>query len=137
MKESLETNGICWPVQVDSSYHMLLIARDSFINKESAAMARLMKGLIAAEESIAKDPAPIQRYLSKRFGMPEKYYFDIWGDNQFKVSIDRSLMLSLEEQSRWIRKSKGTADRKLPNHFNSFYLDSLKSARPESVSIVY
>lgn len=136
MKENLGTNAVSWPAQGESPYHMVLIGRDGFIKKESAALVRLMKALIMAEKSIEKDPAAVQRYISRRLGMPEKYCADVWGDNRFKVSLERSLMLTLEEESRWIQSTQGSTQR-VPNYLLYIYFDALESARSESVTIIH
>lgn len=136
MRDILGPNANIWPAQAESPYHMVLVARDSFIKKESAAMLRLMKSLVLAEKSIETDPAAVQRYLSKRIGMPEKYFSDIWGDNQFKLFLDRSLLLTLEEESRWIIKTRGMVETSQPNYLKYLYLDALKTVRPESVTII-
>jgi NitT/TauT family transport system substrate-binding protein len=134
--ESLGANAVSWPAQSETLWNLVLVARDSLIKKEPAAMVRLMKALIMAEKSIEKDPAATQQNLSKQLGVSEKYLADVWGENQFRVSLDRSLMLMLEEETSWIQKNQGTAQ-KLPNYLNYIYLDSLKAARPESVSIIH
>lgn len=137
MRNSLGSHAVYWPAQTESNWHMLLIAQESFLNKESVAMSRLMKALIMAEKSIETDPAAIQRYLSKRLGMPEKYFAEIWADNLFKVSLGRSLMLSLEEQSRWIGSSQGVALMRQPNFLNYLDFKPLETVRPESVTIIH
>ncbi len=137
IKERLGTNAASWPAQAESSWHAALIVRSSLIRKEPAALVRLMKALIMTEKSVANDPAAVQLHLAKRFGMPEKYFADIWGDNRFKVSLDRSLLLTLEEESRWIRKMQGATGQKLPNFLQFLYLDALEAARLESVTIIH
>ena len=137
IKESLGANAVSWGAQSETFFHMLLIARDSTIKKESAAMVRLMKALNLAEKAIARDPINTQQYITRRIGMPEKYLADVWGDYQFKVSLDRSLLLTLEEQSRWIQKSRASTAVMQPNYLQYLYLDALKAVRPESVTIIH
>jgi NitT/TauT family transport system substrate-binding protein len=137
MKERLGPNAISWPAQADSSWHFVLIVHDSFIKKESAALVRLMQALIMAERSIESDPIPVQRTLSKRFGMTEAYLAEVWGDNQFKVLLGRSLMLTLEAESQWMSKAQTGVGRKRPNYLKYMYMDALETARPESVTITH
>jgi NitT/TauT family transport system substrate-binding protein len=137
MKESLGANGVSWPAHAESPFQMLLISRDSFIKKDAPAMERLMKALLMAEKAIEADPAAVQLSIAQRIGMPGSYLAEVWGDNRFKVTLERSLMLTLEEQSRWLSRSQGVANRKPPNYLDYIYFDALESARPGSVTIIH
>jgi len=136
LRESLGSNAVSWPAQSETPWNLVLVARDSLIKKEPAAMVRLMKALIMAENSIGKDPAATQQNLTKRIGVSERYLADVWGDNQFRVSLERSLMLMLEEETHWIQSTQGSVQ-KLPNYIRYIHFDALKTARPESVSIIH
>lgn len=135
--DSLGSRSVSWNVLSGSNWHQLLVTTENLIKKEPSAMIRLVKALILAEKSMAEDPGPVQRDLASRFGMPEKYFTGIWGENQFKISLDRSLLLALEEQSRWIQKNRGSTAVMQPNYLQYLYLDALKAVRPESVTIIH
>ena len=135
--ESLGINAVSWKSQGESRYHLVLIAQDSYIKKEPAAVVRLIRALVMAEKFIATYPLQVQRYLATRLSMPEKYINAVWGDNNFKVSLDRSLMLMLEEEYRWISTSRGDPYLRMPNYLNYLYFDALKTVRPESVTIIH
>lgn len=137
IKEGLGVNAVRWNAQSESNFYMLLMTRESLIRSESPAMIRLMKALILAEKSIESDPVKIQQYIAKRIGMPEKYIADVWSEYKFMVFLDRSLMLTLEEQSRWIQKDMASPENKQPNYLNYLYFDALKTVRPESVTIIH
>lgn len=136
IQKSLGENGVSWQAQSERSYLMVLIGRDSFMKREAAGMVRLMQSLIMAEKSIAADPVAVQNNLAQRFKMPGRYFVDVWGDNRFTVTLDRRLMLSLEEESRWIHGAQGGKDLWTPNYLQYIYFDALTAARPESVSII-
>jgi NitT/TauT family transport system substrate-binding protein len=137
LRESLGSQAVSWPAQAESVWHLVLVAREKFIKKEPAAMVRLMKALLMAEKTMANDPATAKRDIAKRLGLTENYLAAVWGDNQFKVSLDRSLMLNLEEQSRWIGTMQGAAGLKQPNYLEFIYFDALEAARSESVTIIH
>lgn len=136
IKQDLGAAAITWPAQSEIPWHLVLVARDGFIRKEPAALVRLMKALIMAEKSVAADPAPVQQELAQRFGMASKYFAEIWEDNQFKVFLDRSLLLTLEDESLWLHSSQKISEKMQHNFLNYLYLDALKTTRPESVTII-
>lgn len=136
IKDNLGANAVSWNAQSENIFHMTLIGSDSFIKKESAAMVRLMRALKLAEVAIAEEPIKAQQFISKRIGMPEKYLTDVWGEYKFRVYLDRSLLLALEDQSRWIRKVQGGSEVLQPNYLDFLYFEALKSVHPESVTII-
>lgn len=136
IKQKLGGTALAWPAQSESPWHLVLVARDGFIKKESAALVRLMKALVLAEQSVVADPVSAQKELSKRFGIPEKYFTEVWKENQFKVTLDRSLLLTLEEESRWLHRTQGLPDTEMHNFIHFLYLDALKGAKAEAVTII-
>ena len=55
-----------------------------------------------------------------------------WGDHEFTLSLDQTLILTLQDVASWMQDGEGDVPDFLP------YVDSapLKSVRPEGVTIV-
>jgi NitT/TauT family transport system substrate-binding protein len=51
--------------------------------------------------------------------------------------LNQSLLLTLEDQTRWAIKNHLTARPDMPNYLNSLYLDGLKAVKPESVTVIH
>ena len=59
----------------------------------------------------------------------------MWELNTFSVSLDQSLLLALEDESRWAVKNGLTHRKTLPNYLDYLYLDGLQGVKPEAVMI--
>jgi NitT/TauT family transport system substrate-binding protein len=52
------------------------------------------------------------------------------------VTLDQSLILALEDESRWARKRGLTAKGEVLNFLDYIHLDGLKAVKPEAVRIL-
>jgi uncharacterized membrane protein YqgA involved in biofilm formation len=55
---------------------------------------------------------------------------------RFKILLDQSFLITLENQSKWAMKKKLTDQTKLPNYYNFLYLEALAAVKPENMTII-
>jgi NitT/TauT family transport system substrate-binding protein len=60
----------------------------------------------------------------------------IWSRYQFALSLEQSLITAMEDEARWMMKNKLIRGKKMPNFVDHIYEGSLKTAKPEAVSII-
>jgi NitT/TauT family transport system substrate-binding protein len=60
-----------------------------------------------------------------------------WPSYQFNIALDQSLILALEDESRWAIKNKLTSRTEMPNYLNYIYLDGLEAVMPSAVTIIH
>ena len=61
--------------------------------------------LIRAEEFVQENPVEAQKIVADFSGMEIAIVRDIWANTSFSVSLDQSLILALEDESRWAIKA--------------------------------
>jgi NitT/TauT family transport system substrate-binding protein len=54
----------------------------------------------------------------------------------FRVKLDQSLLVTLENLARWAVRRKLTGRMEVPNFLDHIYLDGLKSVKPEAVTVI-
>ncbi len=136
MKNELGDEGLSWAAQLNNPWHVVLVASVGTIEKQHVALGRLMKALVRAETYVANHPEETRRQVAEYTGMPTTYLEEVWGDNRFQVTLDRGLLLTLEDQSRWLQRTSSGPSR-LPNYLNSLHLDALQQADPGAVTIIH
>ena len=97
---------------------------------------KLLLALLKAEEFAKQHPAEAQKSVADFRGTPQVLLSKLWADNTFIVSLDQSLVLALEDESRWAIKNGLTSARKVPNYLDFIYLDGLLSIKPKAVRIL-
>jgi hypothetical protein len=60
----------------------------------------------------------------------------VWKQNQFSLSLDQSLILAMQDESRWLISNNLTTATSIPNFQNYIYIDGLNSVKPQSVNII-
>ncbi len=60
-----------------------------------------------------------------------------WPSYRFDVTLDQSLLLALEDETRWAIKNKLTERTESINYLNHVYLDGLEAISPAAVTIIH
>lgn len=61
---------------------------------------------------------------------------EIWDSMDSRVTLDQSLLVNLEDQTRWAKKNRLTDRAEMPNYLDFIYFDGLQTVKPDSVSII-
>jgi sulfonate transport system substrate-binding protein len=113
-----------------------LVASQDFIGKNPGKVRKMLRAMVKAEEFVKRNPAEAQKEVSGFSGIDASMLRDIWGDTTFAVSLDQSLILALEDESRWAVKNSLVKGAKAANYLDYIHLDGLKAVKPEAVRIL-
>ena len=112
-----------------------IVASQEFIKGNPGKVKKLLRALIRAENFIKQNPLEAKKIVADFRHMKQELVGKSWVGNTFSVSLDRSLLVSFENESRWAIKNRVTKATKIPNYLNFIYLDGLKSVKPKAVKI--
>jgi NitT/TauT family transport system substrate-binding protein len=101
-----------------------------------AALAAFVRALIAAEELAERNPQAAQATLAEWTGIPAGAIADTWQDNDLRVTLNRALMLGLEEIARWLIAHDRTPTTQVPNFLDFIAFEPLVANRPEAATII-
>lgn len=113
-----------------------VVAKQEFISKNSDKVRKMLRALVRAEEFVRKNPAEAQKIVADFSNIDIVIVRDIWTNTSFNLTLDQSLILSLEDESKWAIKNKLTRTKKVPNYLDFIYFDGLKTVKPEAVRIL-
>jgi NitT/TauT family transport system substrate-binding protein len=113
-----------------------IVSMQAFPRQRSEAIRRLLRALVKAESFVASNPQESQRIISEFCGIDIASLASIWNDFQFNVSLNQSLLFTLENQARWAIKNGLTDRRTMPNFFESLYVDGLNAVKPDAVRLI-
>jgi NitT/TauT family transport system substrate-binding protein len=113
-----------------------IITTQEFVSRNPEKVKRVIRGLVKAEEFTRNNPAEAQRIVADFIKVDQATISDVWADNNFDVCLDQSLVLALEDESRWAIKNKLTGVTTIPNYLNYIYFDGLKEVKPGAVRII-
>jgi ABC-type nitrate/sulfonate/bicarbonate transport system substrate-binding protein len=113
-----------------------VVAKHNFIRDNPETIKKVLRALIKAEAFVQQNPEKTRR-ISADFIKTDKAILDeTWDYFNFRVTLDQSLLIELENQSRWVIKNKWTLRRDMPNYLDYIYIDGLMAIRPDAVRII-
>jgi ABC-type nitrate/sulfonate/bicarbonate transport system substrate-binding protein len=113
-----------------------VVATQEFIRNNPGKVKKMLRALIKAEEFVKQNPDKAQKIVAGFSGMNIAIVRDIWTHTSFSVSLDQSLLLALEDETRWAINGRLTDVKKIPNYLEFIYTDGLVSVKPKAVKIL-
>lgn len=111
------------------------IAMREFAENNAPILKNVLRALIKAEDFIVKNEKEAKRVVSSYLGMDFELLDAIWNDFEFAITLDQSLIASLEAEARWaIRESLIDAE-VIPNYLDFLMPDPLIDVRPQSSTV--
>lgn len=136
--KSLGADTILWFLPVEKDSFWLLTAKKDWITMHPDLIKRFIKSLVASENFVKNNEQEAMVIVAKNINNPDKDYFDfVWSKHNFTVSLNQSLLLALEGETRWAIKNNLTDKTKVPNYLYYIYSDALETVKPEAVTIIH
>jgi NitT/TauT family transport system substrate-binding protein len=98
---------------------------------------RFLKSLDEAAKYAVDHPVESKAILKKRMGVDDAYIAQFWSNSRNSLSLDQSLVIAMEDESRWMIKNNLTAEKTMPDYTDYLYLKGLEEVKPEAVSIIH
>jgi len=114
-----------------------VVATPALIKERPETTRRLVQALLRAETFALQQPDQARAIVAKALGAQPADIAAIWSDSLLKVSLDQSLLVSLEDEARWILGSKLTEAAQAPSYFDLIHVGALKTVDPVLVSLIH
>lgn len=135
IKQNMGENIVSWSAQGGQDVFWLLMSTKDFTTSRPQVVKKLLKAAVRAEEYLRQNPIEGKSIAMDRLRLDPAYFDEIWPRNKFAVSLDQSLLLSMEEEAQWVIANKLT-DKITAPHFRDFiYKDALKKIKQEAVTL--
>jgi NitT/TauT family transport system substrate-binding protein len=125
-----------WPAHSGQPAYGTLVGKNDWITRHAEPVKRLMVSLAQAENYILRHPVEAKALVQKRLNYDDAYMASVWSEYQFFLSLDQSLITAMEDEARWLIGNNLTPEKQVPNFLYFTYEDSLKTVKPEAVSII-
>lgn len=113
-----------------------LVASRSFALERSADLPKLLRALGRAQTFIEEKPTLAQSLLRARLQEDQAYIEATWKDFDYRLSLEQSLMSTLEGQARWaVREGHVPAGSRVPNFMRFVELGPLRAVAPTAVTL--
>jgi NitT/TauT family transport system substrate-binding protein len=137
IRETLGINAVSLPGQSDQNLFWLLICTDDMIRTQPMVLRSFLASLIKAGKFLNSDQTEAKVIAAKRFGSDIPYLESVWKNNKFDVSLPQGLILTLEDQARWLQSSGTINMNEIPDFLDFVYFQGLETLKPEAVTMIH
>lgn len=113
-----------------------LIVHKKHLGVRDDELVRLLRALDRAEQFINLQPQKAKEILLNRLKLDSSFIDWIWPSYTYRLSLDQSLLTTLEGEARWARQEGLVKGEKSPNYLNFIYTTPLIKVRSSAVSIM-
>jgi len=135
--QALGASAVNLPAQSKQDLYWLLISKNKLIHERPEVVRRFLSALLMAENFVKGNETETMKIAMRRLGFDMPYLESIWKNNKFKVSLPQALLLTMEDQARWLISSGLTNKTEIPDFLDFVYMQGLETLKPEAVTIIH
>jgi NitT/TauT family transport system substrate-binding protein len=113
-----------------------LIAHNKLLGARDDELVRILRALERAQQFINTQPQKAKAIMLARLKLDNAFIDWIWPRYNFRLSLDQSLLTTLEGEARWARQEGLVKQAKSPNYLNFIYTPPLRKVRSNAVTII-
>lgn len=98
------------------------------------AVRAFLRALIKAEHFVAKHPEEAQAIMASATGIDRGLIRGVWDAFNYSVRLDQTLLITLEDETRWAIKQKLTDQTVMPDYRKFIHEDTLSAIKAESAN---
>ncbi len=136
LQKELGGNGITMYGEGIYTETFNLVTMQDFVNDNPEVIKKVLRALINAEKFIKERPDESISIITSFIKMDRSQLIELWDIYNFEVTLDQSLLVTLEAEARWAIKNKLTDNTEVPNYLDYIYFDALEEVKPEAVGII-
>jgi ABC-type nitrate/sulfonate/bicarbonate transport system substrate-binding protein len=135
LRRSLGGQGVAFFDPLIYTQTFNLVARQEYVAKKPGTIRGALRALIKAERFAQQHPQAARTLVAASLKVDEGLLQEVWKDFKYKVELDRRLLITLEDQTRWARKQHPAGAARMPDYSALIHLDALAAVKPDAVTI--
>lgn len=119
------------------SFRFMLTGKASYVDSHPQEIRRILRALVAAEQSIRNHPTQASLAVGNAVGVDDTLMSEVFDPGNYVVSLDQSMLLALDDQSRWAMQRGLVSAGPVPNYLNIVRYQHLEAILPSAVKLVH
>lgn len=112
-----------------------LVAHRRLVGLRDPDLVRLLRAVERAERFIRDEPERAKAILKRRLGTDDEFIRFVWPQLVFRLSLDQSLLKTLESEARWALREGHVNARTAPNFLPFIHRGPLMQVQPSAVGV--
>jgi NitT/TauT family transport system substrate-binding protein len=136
-RTELGNRGITFYDEDIYTQSLIIVAKQDYIRSNPGTVRKLLRGLLKAEDFLSRHPAEALKIVADLNRMDHDLVRQTLDNNTFSVTLDQSLVLSMEDEARWAIKNGFIKSKSSePNFLDFIYFEGLQSVKPDAVRLL-
>ena len=110
---------------------------NDFAEENPEVLKKFLRAVDKATTFIKNYKEESQDIVAERLNMDREVMDVLWDEFVFEISLQQSLIVTLEDEARWAIKNNLTDATEVPNYLDYIYLDALNELKPDAVNIIH
>lgn len=119
------------------AFRFILAGKPAYIDSHPEEIRRILKALIAANQSIHADPEEARAAVGKAVKLDAKILKEIFNPEDFIISLDQAMLLALDDQARWAMRAGLVKPGPVPNFLEAMKYQDLEAVLPTAVTFIH
>lgn len=117
-------------------YRFVLVGKKRFLDAHPESVRRALAALADAVATIHDRPADAQALIARSIGLQPQQLAASFRASDYALSLDQSLLLSLDDQTRWAMKRGLIPAGKVPNYLDAIDVRPLSLTQPAAIKLI-
>ena len=109
---------------------------EEFTQTRPDVLVSFLRAIDKATAFVADHEAESQAIVAERLKLEKDSVTRFWPDFTFELSLDQSLIVTLEAEARWAIGNRLTTESQVPNYMDYIYSAALEEVDPGAISII-
>lgn len=114
-----------------------LIAQNRFIKEKPHIVKKIVRAILKTKQFMHNNKSESIEIIAGLFNLNNVDLTNQWDDFVFNVSLEKTLLVTLEDEGRWMITQNFTQEKKIPNYLRNIYFDALEQEKPEAINIIH
>jgi ABC-type nitrate/sulfonate/bicarbonate transport system substrate-binding protein len=136
VKKRLGEKIITWPGQSGQKFYNPLVTTDEFLQTRAMVVERLLQALAEAETFLKSHRKESMDIVAQQIGLDKSLFWKDWDNSDYELSFDQALLISMENEARWMIRNRLTDREQIPNFLDYFSAGALARVNPKAMRIV-
>ena len=107
-----------------------------FARTRPAAVRKLLRSLLRSQEFVRVDPAAALDIVARGLRTDPETVQQLWPLYEFRVKLDQSLLINMENQARWAIRNRLVPAKEVPDFLKYIHIEGLLAEKPEAVTVI-
>lgn len=135
LEQALGDEAVYFHDETLYSDNACLSSKQEFARTHPDAIRKILRALMRAESYIRTHPDTVQKDVAVFTGHEQAVFNKAWATITFRLGLDASLLVSLEDQTQWAIRHDLAAKQAMPDYREYMAPDFLRSVKPSGVRL--